>query len=79
LPNGEGKDLEGMSFFIKGKAAEHLYKKMKSEAIYNECYDDGTVTKSQGSFECSKSKKCIYGCKFGVSTKDGKMYSAESC
>ena len=76
---GKEKDLDGLSTFIKGEAAERLYKKMKSIAVYNECYNDGTVTKRQGMFECNMSKKGVYGCNFGISTKEGKVYGAESC
>lgn len=79
LPDGKEKDLDGLSLFIKGEAAERLYKKMKSTAIYNECYSDGTVTKRQGMFECNMSKAGAYDCNFGVSTKEGKVYGAESC
>ena len=79
LSDGKEKDLDGLSIFIKGEAAERLYKKMKSIAVYNECYDGGTVTKRQGMFECNMSKKGAYGCNFGISTKEGKVYGAESC
>ena len=79
LPGGKKKDLDGLSIFIKGEAAKHLYRKMKSEAVYNECYNDGTVTKHQGMFECNLSKAGVYDCNFGVSTKEGKVYGAESC
>lgn len=79
LPNGKDKDLEGLSIFIRGDAAERLYKKIKSKAIYNECFSNGTITKSQGMFECHLSKSGEYSCDFGISTKQGKMYASESC
>ena len=79
LPNKKGEDLDGLSVFITGSAAERLYKKMKSKPVYDGCYADGTYFKSQGMFTCSISPKAKYSCSFGISTKEGKLYGAESC
>lgn len=79
LPESEKHDLEGISFFVTGDAAEAIYKKMKSEPTYNECINDGTMTKSQGMFECDFRKDKTYSCNFGISTKEGKVYGSEPC
>ena len=79
LPDSEVKDLEGFSIFITGDSAKRLYEKMKAKPIYNECYNDGTITKHQGMFECNLAKSGAYSCSLGVSTKEGKVYGAESC
>ena len=68
-----------MSFFIKGDAAKRIYEKIKSKAVLNECYGDGTISKYHGKFECSLNIKGEYSCNFGVSTKEGKIYGAQSC
>ncbi len=79
LPDKKGEDLIGLSIFITGSAAERLYKKMKSKPVYDGCYADGTYFKNQGMFNCRISPKEKYSCSLGVSTKEGKVYGAESC
>ena len=71
--------VEGFSIFIEGEAAERLFKKMESKANLNECWDDGTLTKYQGSLECSVTPENMYSCSFGVNLNDQKIYRAESC
>ncbi len=79
LPDGKNQDLDGLSIFITGKAAERLYKKMKAKPIYDGCLGDGTYFKSQGVFSCKISPKSTYSCDFGISTKKRKVYGGESC
>ena len=71
--------IEGFSIFLKGEAAERLFKKIESKATYNECWDDGTLTKYQGNVECSLSPEKEYSCAFGVNIEDQKIYRAETC
>ncbi|TQV73896.1 hypothetical protein FLL45_13610 [Aliikangiella marina] len=72
-------EIPGVSLFITGKAAEKLYKELKVEPLRNECFDDGTLTKYLGRFECSYSEKYQYSCSIGIGLSDQKLYYAESC
>lgn len=71
--------IEGFTIFLEGESAERLFKKIESEATYNECWNDGTLTKYQGNVERSLSPDKKYSCAFGVSLKDQKIYRAETC
>ncbi|MDP5208852.1 hypothetical protein [Microbulbifer sp. 2205BS26-8] len=72
-------EMSGLSIFITGEAAKRLYKEMKAEAVHNECFDDGTLTKQLGSFECSYSKKYKYSCSVGIGLSDQKLFNGEAC
>ena len=81
-PNGSltpDSGLKGFSLFIDGKAADTLYNQMAEKPYYNECYDDGTLTKSSGNFECHKTKSNVYSCGLGVDLKTQKIYVPETC
>ena len=71
--------MPGFSVFITGESAEKFYMRMNSQAVLNECLDDGTLTKSIGNFECSYNKEDKYSCSVGICLKDQKLYSGESC
>lgn len=72
-------EIPGLSLFITGKAAEKLYNDMKVEAVHNECFDDGTLTKYLGSFECSYSEKHLYFCSVGIGLAEQKLFYGEAC
>ena len=75
-----GRDsLEGFSVFLQGKPAMRLYHLMEEVPGHNECFDDGTLSKYQGNFECSKTPSGEYSCSFGVGLEDQKIYRGEPC
>jgi hypothetical protein len=71
--------VDGFTIFLQGEAAERLYKKIETEAVHNECWDDGTLTKFAENVECSLSPNKEYSCAFSVNLKDQKVYRAETC
>ena len=79
IDKNEKPGVEGFSIFLTGEAAERLFKKIDKQATYNECWDDGTLTKYEGNVECSLSPDNKYSCAFSINLKDQKVYRAETC
>jgi len=72
-------EIPGFSVFISDESAKELYMRMNTQAVLNECFDDGTLTKRVGNFECSYNKEYKYSCSVGIGLKDQKLYAGESC
>lgn len=79
LSESRNDNLDGLSLFIGGEMAQRMYEKMKEPAVYDECIDDGTITKSAGAFSCSLAPTGSFSCDFGVSVREGKLYDSQSC
>ena len=71
--------VEGVTLVLTGDAAKRLFIKAEAKAHYNECIDNGTLTKYIGNIECNESPNNEYSCSFSINTKDQKVYRAEPC
>ena len=66
-------------FYIAGPAAAELYRALPSKAHRDECFADGTVTKTRGEIMCSRHPKATYECWFGIELSTQKVVAGFLC
>ena len=66
-------------FYITGPAAAELYRALPSKAARDECFADGTLTKSGGEIMCSRHPKATYECWFGIELRTQKVVAGFLC
>jgi len=81
LDASEGEPRNTHIYFrIMGDAAKEMYSIIESEAVYDICIDDGTMTKSAGNIKCDFTpKENSYICYFGVGINENSIDLGAVC
>ena len=66
-------------FYLTGKAAADMYGALASKPEKDECFADGSLTKAQGNFRCTKGPKGTFECWFGVDLRSQKLTPGFVC
>ncbi|MDZ7621289.1 MAG: hypothetical protein U5O69_02230 [Candidatus Competibacteraceae bacterium] len=65
---------------LTGKSAEELYRLIDASAQYDECLDDGSMTKQQGAIQCTVSQdKVSHTCYFAIDVNRQILASGAGC
>lgn len=77
VPGGQNDAL--LRLYLTGDAARDLYGSLRSKARRDECFSDGTVSKTLGTIMCSRHPKGTHECWIGVDLKRNALASAFVC
>jgi hypothetical protein len=77
-PADEPRDTH-VRFLLTGKAAADLYAALPVKPKRDECRGDGSLTKSQGHFICTRSPNGPHECTFGVDLRNGRTAAGSTC
>ena len=69
---GEKKDAL-LRLYLTGNAARDLFNAISSKPRRDECFDDGTMTKTSGELMCAKHSKGSHECWIGIDLKKQKL------
>jgi len=75
---GDGKDVL-LRLYLTGNAAKDLFNAISSKPKRDECFDDGTMTKTSGELMCAKHPKGSHECWIGIDLKKKSLASGFVC
>jgi len=78
-PAPEDKKDALLRLYLTGKAARDLFAALKVKPVKDQCFDDGTMTKTLGELVCAKHPKGSHECWIGIDLKSQKLAPAFVC
>ena len=65
---------------LTGQSAQALYQMLAGPAKYDECLDDGSLSKQQGAIQCTVSQdKRTYACYFAIDVDQQTLATGAGC